>query len=544
MRSIRKRLVVWLLVGLAVLWATAGAGVYFAVKRGETARLDARLENLSGGVRFFGSRIAGEAAREAREAEREREAELARIAEEGGETPEGGPPGSTAAPGSADPRGDGEPRRPDARREEPERPRPTGEPDRGRPPPPDDNQRREMPPFFQEDGDEFFHLRSQEAPALERRSTSLGDDRDLPPPGGAFPDEPLYYDSHLPDGSRVRAVAFDFRPRSWRRRGDGEGAELPELQAVVAIDAEPMHATLRNVLLGIGGVGALAALASVGLVHFALRDGLKPLRRLGDQLGEIDAASLDGRFSSKGMPLELTPITERLNALMARLEKSFERERRFSSDLAHELRTPVAELRTMSEVSLRFGDGTADREQTEQTLEIAEDMGAIIEALLALGRYENGQAEIEREEVDLGGFAADCWRPFEARAAGRNLRAELHLQPGGTVATDAKLLRLILTNLFSNAVEYTPEGGAVSIRNDGASLAVRNDAPELTREQLPQLFERFWRADGSRTGGGHSGLGLPLASACAEVLGLRLTAELDGGQLELRLRGAAGHAAA
>jgi two-component system sensor histidine kinase QseC len=291
-----------------------------------------------------------------------------------------------------------------------------------------------------------------------------------------------------------------------------------------------MQQTLSNLLLGIAGIGILAALGSVALIHFALKSGLKPLDTLGGKVARIDASSLDGRFSNENMPRELTPICNHLNELMGRMEDSFERERRFSADLAHELRTPIAELRMISEVALRWPD-EANSGQAKETLEIAEQMQGIIESLLTLGRYENGQAEIKPEPVDVAGLGLACWKPFADRAATKKIKVNLEIPETQTLETDPKLLRLIFTNLFSNATEYTPAGGVIDITGspgmNGTVLSVTNTVSDLDAESLSHFFERFWRQDNARTDNNHSGLGLSLARTCSRALSLDLQARLD-----------------
>jgi signal transduction histidine kinase len=208
-------------------------------------------------------------------------------------------------------------------------------------------------------------------------------------------------------------------------------------------------------------VAALLASALGLLVHFSIRHGLRPLDEIGHQVETLGAERLDLRIRPRSPTLELTPVVERLNALLARLQVAFERERRFSSDIAHELRTPLAELRSLAGVGARW----------------PEDRGK---------------------------------------------------------------LSLILSNLFSNAIAYSPAGSAVScsatLKDGKWEVTIANPAPLLEPGDLPLLFERFWRKDPARADALHAGLGLPLAKAFAELLGLALTAELDaGGRLVLRL---------
>jgi two-component system sensor histidine kinase QseC len=244
------------------------------------------------------------------------------------------------------------------------------------------------------------------------------------------------------------------------------------------------------------------------------------------------------------MPMELLPICERLNDLLARLENSFTRERQFTADAAHELRTPIAELRSLSEVSLKWPD---DAEATDlafqDALQIACKMETIILRLLALARSESGRQLIVLTDVSVAEMVEESWRSFSDRATEnrlivvREISSDLHLR------TDHTLFEAIIANLFSNAVEYTPEGGTVRIwaglQDSWVRLAVSNTVDHLAADDLPNLFERFWRKDAVRTPSEHTGLGLALSKAFAELLGYRLTAELTDGTLTIALQGPA-----
>ena len=339
MKSIRKRLILWLLLGLSVLWAAAGAGIYYTVHRSELTRLDAQLDKMEGVARYIIF------------------------------TTSRGPDSQPRTPRPDRSEGAGSNREAREVREDQRNRRPE---DR-------------WPDFFEATGTSFFQVWNSDRKS-RHKSDSLGE-RELEFPTGADRDNPLYYNTTLADGTELRAKATLLRPPGFGRprgrpndpprrpsasNGSGAGSATGNngrFTSLVALDRSGMNESLASLLWGIAGVGIAAALASVTLIHFALKDGLRPLRRLGDQLADIDAQSLDGRFSSKELPAEISPVADRLNELMGRLEGSFERERRFSADLAHELRTPVAELRTMAEVALRWPDGK-DPQEAEATLEI------------------------------------------------------------------------------------------------------------------------------------------------------------------------------
>lgn len=377
--------------------------------------------------------------------------------------------------------------------------------------------------FDSETGDLLYQLKTESGSVLAR-SVSLGE-RSIEVPSST-PHSRESSTLFLSDGTPAIA-RIDFTDPNRRSSPGNERIEI-----VVARDISEIKRSLSLLLVGIAAVGLVGGLATAGLLTLILRRGLFPLDELGRKAAEIDAHSLSTRFEEDSMPRELQPISGRLNQLMERLQNSFERERRFSADLAHEIRTPIAEISAMAEAAMLHPD-KCPPDQFEKILTSARDMHAIVENLLDLARWEQGAAEWSTEEVSLATTIEDCWQPFQLAAESRDLKVELQVSPDGTIQTNPVLFRQILTNLFSNAVEYSPEGGLVRIESrsleesDAPLFSVSNTADQIDADQVPHLFERFWRADSARSGSGHSGLGLSVARACANSLSLELSASLD-----------------
>ena len=250
---------------------------------------------------------------------------------------------------------------------------------------------------------------------------------------------------------------------------------------------------------------------------------------MGNNLSSVNSSSLSHRFSKDGIPIELSPITDHLNDLMVRLESGFNRERQFSSDLAHELRTPIAELKMMSEVALRWPEKKNENYASE-TLEIAQQLQDTIETLLSLNRFENGQEELKIEELCLKTIMKECLEKHENQISDKNIKVDIKIDKGTVIDTDIGIFRTILNNLLSNAAEYTPQKGEIIIQAESNSsdeiLRISNSVDDMESQMLDHLFERFWRADNSRSDSSHIGLGLSLSKACAEALSLKMNASL------------------
>jgi two-component system sensor histidine kinase QseC len=385
--------------------------------------------------------------------------------------------------------------------------------------------------------EDFFHLRRMDGTTV-RRSKSLAD-ADLPSRFGTF-ERPRYWNLTLPPGFRGRAIGYTFSPRHSR---EGEPAEITELAIVVASDRRELDETLATLALVLAASGALLLVATTLIVPRVLRRELAPLDQLAEQAGRINADSLSTRFPADSVPGELKPISERLNNLLSRLEQSFERERQFSADLAHELRTPIAELRSLADLALKWPE-TRPAETDRDSLAIAVQMEGIVVRLLELLRSERGQLAIARESILLAPLAEKVWQPFAERAAEKRLDVVRNVPDDAEIQSDPVLLRSILTNLIDNAAEYTPRGGTVRIDAGVGcgrfTVRVSNTIEHLEPADLTRFFDRFWRKDPARSGAKHSGLGLSLARAFAQALGCELTATIDGeSRLVLTLSGPA-----
>lgn len=249
---------------------------------------------------------------------------------------------------------------------------------------------------------------------------------------------------------------------------------------------------------------------------------LRPLRAVAAGLrrrAPDDATPLDARQ----VPTEVRPLVDALNALFARINALLVRERRFTSDAAHELRSPLAALRVQTEVVQLAGDDAPMREHALDNLTVGIDRATrLVDQLLTLSRLDSLS--------DLAGLAPIDWNELVmmtlaeqdrlAHAAGVTLRYEQQGTPpvrqGQTL-----LLSLLLRNLLDNAVRYTPQGGAVTVTLSERSLTVEDDGPGVTMEHLARLGERFYRPPGQEQTG--SGLGLSIVQRIAGLHGLQIS---------------------
>lgn len=273
----------------------------------------------------------------------------------------------------------------------------------------------------------------------------------------------------------------------------------------------------------------LAALLTATLGWAATRAGLRPLREVTTLAAGLSASRLGERLPETRVPAEIEALVAAFNAMLARLEDSFRRLSEFSSDIAHELRTPVSNLLTETQVALTRARGADEyREILGSNLEEYERLARMIGDMLFLAQADNRLLLPNREEVDLADEVARLLDFFEALAADRQVR--LSASGAARGIGDRAMLRRALANLLSNAIRHTPAGGEISVRlsrtSDQVRIAVENPGAEIPPEALPRLFDRFYTGDPARRRSGEgTGLGLAIA---------RSIARMHGGDIEAR----------
>ncbi len=309
----------------------------------------------------------------------------------------------------------------------------------------------------------------------------------------------------------------------------------PPIQGVLMAAEDTL--ALQNQLSATGWILLLsicAALLLAGLVAWGVSAAsLKPVGDMAERIGDMREDRLDERLDSDSLPVELQPVARRLNDLLARVGAAFRRERGFTADVAHELRTPLAGLTTATEVALGQDRPAGDyRQALTENLQLTRRMQQLVEKLLMLARLDAGQWQHQAQTVSLRRQTLRSWQAFVDAAQAKDLTFTEAVPPDLHLQCDERLLGVILSNLLANAVQYTPPGGKIHAQAGqesgtiGWSLTNTVGTP-LTPEQLQAMFERFWRADVARSATGmHCGLGLSLVQRCVEILGATVRAEM------------------
>lgn len=255
----------------------------------------------------------------------------------------------------------------------------------------------------------------------------------------------------------------------------------------------------------------------------AVHQGLAPLRGLSDNMRDIQTSKLDIRLNTNEVPSELAHMVQSFNHMLNRLEDGFTKLSHFSADIAHEIRTPLTNIITQTQVSLSR-PRTAEEYQNVlfSNLEEQERLSKMVSDMLWLAKSKNGLITPNKQPLNIADEISAIFEFFEALAEEAGVKLAFSGQPS-VINADRSLLRHALTNLLSNAIRHTASGHSIVVNSyqhaaNTLCISVENPGPAISAEHLPYLFERFYRADQSRQR--HSdgaGLGLAITKAIIEA---------------------------
>jgi len=301
----------------------------------------------------------------------------------------------------------------------------------------------------------------------------------------------------------------------------------------IAIDVSQKEALLARYRFWFWAI-LVAAFVIFPLVGYKIaRHGIRPVEEMATTARHISSTNLRERILAEGYPFELASLARTFNQMLDRLEESFERISRFSADIAHDLRTPVNNIRGEAEVALVRARGVGEyRDVIESCLEEAVRLSDLIGDLLFLARAESPLSHLRRERVNVGELLGGVREYYEASAADGEVSLTLTTTVAGEpviAELDRTLLQRAVGNLVSNALAHTPPGGAVVLGTNVDFSTIRIEVSDtgvgIPAEALPRVFDRFFRVDSSRSqSSGGTGLGLAI---------VRSIALLHGGNVEI-----------
>jgi two-component system heavy metal sensor histidine kinase CusS len=310
-----------------------------------------------------------------------------------------------------------------------------------------------------------------------------------------------------------------------RARFDIPAPQLPGgmLHADLLIDIEDDVRLLRGVLLTLVVATLLGCVAAYGVTLWKVRAGMAPLRDIVRQTRLISPRRLDQRLSLSQPVEELTPWIEQFNALLERLEHAYQQLEGFNADVAHELRTPLCTLIGQTELALsRPRPAETLRDTLASNLEELQRLAAMVNDMLFLASADRGAQARRSSKASLAALASQVIEFHEAALTERELRVAV--RGDAVVPIDEPLFKRAISNLLGNAVRFADQGSEIVVQIDTEApdqvrVLVQNHGVTIDPAQLPRLFDRFFRAESSRSSEGQAnhGLGLSIVAAIARM---------------------------
>ncbi|MFZ1537043.1 MAG: ATP-binding protein [Chromatiaceae bacterium] len=337
-----------------------------------------------------------------------------------------------------------------------------------------------------------------------------------------------------PAAPLVRKVGFsDQKPAGASWRVFGLPGTQPDELLIVAQDS-----SIRRELVGFLTINTLQPILwslplSMVLIWLAVSDGLGPLKRLAISISRRSVDRL-GPIDGQGVPVEIRPLTEALNGLMAQLDEALAMERRFAADASHELRTPFAIIRTHAQIAKRSSD-PAERRQALDTLILGVDQATrLITQLLTLSRLQGDVQEAEPGISSLAGAVTRAVAHQQAAAHNRSITLTTSMSDGlySLVPVPGEVLGTLVSNLVENGVKYTPPGGWVQValvpERGQLLLRVSDSGPGIPPAHRERVFDRFYRQPGQSQGGAGLGLAIVRRICACYGLGIELREGAEG----------------
>jgi len=303
---------------------------------------------------------------------------------------------------------------------------------------------------------------------------------------------------------------------AFNEHSGGEAYTLQVAQDRSSDEQVERNFALLFIAVLLGGVVASALIAII-----VTRRGLRPLRKMTESLGRIGPDQLKDRIGSTGWPRELQPLAIAFDEMLTRLDDSFTRLSQFSADLAHELRTPIANMLGETQVALTRDRTAAEyRETIESTVAECERLSRIVDNLLFVARVDAAREPIARKWFDAGAAVKKIATFYQTVADDHHVK--ISCSGDGQLYADPDLFERVVGNLLDNALRFTAEHGsirvAVSKHNSDFEVTVSDNGSGIAPEHLPRVFDRFYRAESSRSSDG-AGLGLALVKSIVELHG-------------------------
>ncbi|MBL0200813.1 MAG: HAMP domain-containing histidine kinase [Chitinophagaceae bacterium] len=332
----------------------------------------------------------------------------------------------------------------------------------------------------------------------------------------------------LVDKQRLRLGQFPIRNDAGKLIG----------QLTVGISQQESYYVLNNLLISLCISFPILLLVLYLVVYMTASKAIAPVQRLIRAASVIDDSNINTRLPLPENEDELYQLAKTINELLNRIETSVQQQKQFTADASHEIRTPLAAIRGTLEVLLRKRrEPEQYEERIQEVINQTDRLNQLIDQLLQLARLESGS--IKKEMINIEKLAEETITKYDKQIVEKDIRVKIAIPEGTTVFTDNLFLSMVVDNLVSNALKYGDSNSQITIvwHDKGHLLSITNKGPEISKEQLPFLFDRFYRTDDSRSSHiAGSGLGLAIVKKLADLMQLKITVDSYPGNTTFSLQ--------
>ena len=386
---------------------------------------------------------------------------------------------------------------------------------------------------YNEGGNRYFQAWNPSLTEVIDRSPFIeSTDSQWPLPVAQLSSEPVFANMTVGDKSvRVVIQKVDAQWGWVEQQPDLEVADDVKAFSLVLMVGRD-RSSLSDALFYLGVWIILVALILVvfswTIVNYLVAQGMKTFVVMSNRIDKI-ATTDDTLPKDNSWPEEIKPVVETLNQLLSRIDANVQRMRRFTGDAAHELRTPLAELRLLTDVALRSPENQERLvEAVTQANHLSHSMANTVNAMLHLARFQSGhyQVQVSHTSIELPSLIQDIVRQHTHALSEKNQQVMFEPKIAFTRELDIDLSRMIFNNLMSNAISYAPEGTVIRIELEptakGFLFVIENEAVNIKQADLVHFTEPFWRKGESRHQRDHVGLGLALVNEACQVMSLSI----------------------
>ena len=399
-----------------------------------------------------------------------------------------------------------------------------------------------MPEFSTTEDPEYFQLWLNSHKVLEKSTSLELLDIDANLPVTNFRNtKNVFKDITLPDGRHGRMLSVNFYPQRQNTalQTNSANSDIPLITLAIAKERVSLDKTIRDFLLIFSVIVILFTLIAAATIWQTVMKGLQPLKNMQRKMSLLAIDNMSERLDFPNPPKELEETIYQFNRMLERLENSFDRQKQFTAEVAHELRTPISQMRSLTEQAMKDNHNAAPY---QDIIDSTMQMEMTVSNLMALAQCEKGNIILEPQVIKLARKMDACWAKYDAMAVKRSITYVNNITDEFKIISSSAELDIIFNNLISNAINYSTSGTQVTTycrtENDILCICITNKPQNITAEEINKIFDRSWQKNNMDNPIQINGLGLALVKSYADLLNLRITTALsDDGILTIELCG-------